>query len=369
MNFYEDMVDDNARTDAYEEALREVVTHGDVVVDIGTGPFALLACQAARAGAAKVFAIEVAPKAAKAARQFVKMSQDSWASNIELKEGASANVVLPTQADLVVHELIGLIAGCEGAALILRDAFTRHVKQSPRVLAGTWSVPSRARSWLVPVEIPTKKQLLAGGSSYGLKTDPLPQHRLVDSVDNFPFARCALAHPQCFEELDFARLTSDPTALTGKRVRQLKFVCDRPGVFGGFSIFITGEMTPRDVASADAAEAQDPASGYYFSADVPAPGVGFCSAWRDSHWGNLVIRLNLTSGNSLQVECGDIIEVDAIVDITPFQPIYSFRAAVRQQRGEWLESLPVLSGTLSQKLVHKSEWELSDRMLPHSPPS
>ena len=51
MQFYDDMVTDTARTEAYRQALREVVEDGDVVVDIGTGPFALLACQAAQAGA------------------------------------------------------------------------------------------------------------------------------------------------------------------------------------------------------------------------------------------------------------------------------------------------------------------------------
>lgn len=127
-------------------------------------------------------------------------------------------------------------------------------------------------------------------------------------------------------------------------------------------------MTPRAVASADAAETQNPAAGFFFSADVPAPGIGFCSAWQDSHWGNLVIRLNLVSGHAVQVERGDIIEVDATVDITPFQPIYAFHGTLRQQRGEKLECTEVVRGTLLQEVVHESRWELVDRMPPPSPP-
>merc|ERR1711865_212811 len=131
--------------------------------------------------------------------------------------------------------------------------------------------------------MPTKEQLIDAGSPDGYRRDPLPQDRSVIAIDNFPFASCAIAHPQCFEVLDFARLSSDPTALTGNRTRRLTFVSDRPGVFAGFAIFITGEMTPHAVASADVAETRDPASCNFYSSDVPAAGVGFCSAWQDSH--------------------------------------------------------------------------------------
>lgn len=277
-----------------------------------------------------------------------------------------ARTVLPVVADVVVHELIGLIAGCEGAAVIIRDAFARHAKESRRIAAGTWSVPARARSWLVPVEMPTQEQLIAAGSPDGYI--PLPQDKLVMAIDQFPFADCAIAFPQCFEVLDFARLPSDPTALIGERTRRLTFVSDRPAVLAGFAIFITGEMTPQAVASADAAETQAPALDSYFSHDAPAPGIGFCSAWRGSHWGNLFVRLNLVSGSALHVERGDTIEVDATVDLTPFQPIYSLRAALRQQRGEKMEHTDILNGILEQKSPHASFWQLSSHISPSPSP-
>lgn len=364
MQFYDDMVTDTARTEAYRQALHEVIEDGDVVVDIGTGPFALLACQAAQAGAGRVFAIEVDDKVAKAARQFLDKSSDPWTSKIEVKQGASANITLPTGADVVVHELIGLIAGCEGAATILRDAFTRYAKQTPRVAAGTWTVPARSRSWLVPVEIPTHQQLIDAGSPDGYRRDPLAEDKPVVAIDCFAFASCSLAHPQCFESLDFARLPSDPKALIGTRTHRMTFVCDRPGVFAAFAIFITGEMTPQAVAAADAAEIADPAACRYFSPDAPSPGIGFCSAWKDSHWGNLVVRLNLTSGKPVHVERGDVIEVDAVVDLTPFQPTYAFRAVLRKERGEKVECTEVLNGTLEQEYAHTFWWQLT----PAAPP-
>ena len=53
------MIADNARMDAYVEALRRAVGSDSVVVDIGagTGVFSLLACQF---GARRVYAIEPA---------------------------------------------------------------------------------------------------------------------------------------------------------------------------------------------------------------------------------------------------------------------------------------------------------------------
>merc|ERR1712050_222131 len=127
----------------------------------------------------------------------------------------------------------------------------------------------------------------------------------------------------------------------------------------GFAVFMTGEMTPRAVAASDKAEALDPAPCYYFSSDNPAPGVDFCSAWRDSHWGNLLVHLNLTSGKGMHVERGDVIEVDAGVDLTPFLPVYSFSATLEQTRGEKVVSTEVLNGILEQEPKSQSYWQLT----------
>merc|ERR1719281_1860337 len=84
MSQYDTMTADTTRTNAYSQALHEIVNDGDLVVDIGTGPFVLLARQAVRAGAGRVFALEANGDAAKAARRFRNTSPDSWTSKIEL---------------------------------------------------------------------------------------------------------------------------------------------------------------------------------------------------------------------------------------------------------------------------------------------
>lgn len=376
------MTADTARTNAYSQALQEVVNDGDLVVDIGTGPFVLLARQAVRAGAGRVFALEANGDAAKAAHLFRNTSSDSWTSKIELIEGASEAVTLPMAANVVVHELLGDIASRECAASILRDAFTRHVAQSPRVESGTWSVPARVRSWLVPAEMPSRflripTKYRSHGHGYS--------HCEELSFEEFPFTQCTLASPQFFEVLDFAR---GPEALTGESTRRLTFVVNRPGLLAGFAIFITAEMTPQAVASADAAETQnlmalhkwmdtakqavadasethdptalhkwmatakqaaasgsvdaagshDPStflhslvSSPLFSRSASPDGIGFCSAWSRSSWPNPFLRLHF----SQPVQPGDVIEVDATVDLTPLYPKYMITAALKQKRGLW----------------------------------
>ena len=61
---YQGMVDDEERTTLFAEAIRDALRRrpGAVVLDIGTGPQALLALIAGRAGAKKVYAVEVQPE-------------------------------------------------------------------------------------------------------------------------------------------------------------------------------------------------------------------------------------------------------------------------------------------------------------------
>ena len=77
------------------------------MLDIGTGPFAVLALIAARAGAKKVYAIEAQPKAAALARSAIKKARDVPDGVITVLEGFSTELTLPEKADLVVAEIIG----------------------------------------------------------------------------------------------------------------------------------------------------------------------------------------------------------------------------------------------------------------------
>ena len=70
--------DDTRRTPQFIKAIQERVRGRDglTVLDIGTGPFALFATVAARAGAKKVYAVEGNPEAADRARAFLAEQED-----------------------------------------------------------------------------------------------------------------------------------------------------------------------------------------------------------------------------------------------------------------------------------------------------
>ena len=98
-----------------------------VVVDIGTGPYALLALMAARAGAKRVCAIEASPWAARRARSCVERATDVPVGVVTVVDGLSTDVTLPEKADLLVAELVGSVCTEEGLLCSMRDAVERHV--------------------------------------------------------------------------------------------------------------------------------------------------------------------------------------------------------------------------------------------------
>ena len=97
------------------------------VVDVGTGPYALLALVAARAGAKKVFAIEVNAAAAASARTAVEKATDVPTGVVEVIEGFSTDITLPYKVDLFVGEVVGNMASEEGIVNTVRTIKINYV--------------------------------------------------------------------------------------------------------------------------------------------------------------------------------------------------------------------------------------------------
>ncbi|MBP2471650.1 protein arginine N-methyltransferase 1 [Crossiella equi] len=141
---YRFMLDDHLRNDRYAEAVARLAP-GRTVLDIGTGQEAVWALAAARAGAEHVWAVEVIPASARAAREAV--ARAGFADRVTVLEGLSTEVGLPTRADVCVSEIIGNLGGSEGAGAVLRDARERLVKP------GGAFIPHRSATTVVALDL------------------------------------------------------------------------------------------------------------------------------------------------------------------------------------------------------------------------
>jgi hypothetical protein len=221
---YKTMRDDAPRTAAYEAAIRKLAP-GKVVLDIGTGQFALLASIAAKAGARYVYAIEGNRQAFERAK--LAVAEQNLTDRIGVLHGYSANVSLrelpppPSAAhagvadtvdgewpgvQLVIHELLGEIAGMEGAAYAIADAHRRHVAtaQQPDAVAPRVSVPYGARSFVAPTAFPPPAYwsklpvpvIMTPGTTF-LKLWSYPTQSLLSEIRNSDSACVSMLCARC----------------------------------------------------------------------------------------------------------------------------------------------------------------------------
>ncbi|HEX9447052.1 MAG TPA: tetratricopeptide repeat protein, partial [Dongiaceae bacterium] len=107
------MINDVARNDAYDAALKRAVKPGDLVLEIGTGS-GVVAMMAARAGAAKVVTCEILPALAEAAVETI--ARNGYADKVAVINKKSTQLEigtdLPDKADVFVSELVntGMLA-------------------------------------------------------------------------------------------------------------------------------------------------------------------------------------------------------------------------------------------------------------------
>jgi protein arginine N-methyltransferase 1 len=123
-DFHHSMLADELRTTSFLSAIEATVNPGDIVVDIGTGT-GVLSVFAAKAGAARVYAIEQEPIIG-VAREIA--SRNGLSDIITFVEGSSLDVELPEKADVLITETIGNMALDEGIITWITDARDRFLK-------------------------------------------------------------------------------------------------------------------------------------------------------------------------------------------------------------------------------------------------
>lgn len=115
------MVRDEARTAAFQRAIERSVKPGDVVLDLGAGS-GILSLFAARAGAARVYAVERDPRTAAFAAELIR--RNGFDSVVRVLSGDVRAARIPERVNLIVSEWMGTIGIDEnmyGALLWARD--------------------------------------------------------------------------------------------------------------------------------------------------------------------------------------------------------------------------------------------------------
>jgi type I protein arginine methyltransferase len=141
---YGNMIADEVRMRAYEQALRLAITPGCTVLDIGTG-FGIHALLACRLGAGRVFAVEL-DDAIHLARDLA--ARNGYSDRIEFLHDLSTNITLPKRADVVVSDLRGVLPFFGHHIPAVADARRRHLADSGTMIS------ARDTLWAAVVESP-----------------------------------------------------------------------------------------------------------------------------------------------------------------------------------------------------------------------
>lgn len=225
---YYAMTSDERRNDSYRAAIAQHVP-GKTVVDIGTGPEALLARFCIEAGARHVYAIELLEATYLKAQ--ARLHQLGLQDRITLIHGDATKVTLPEPADVSVSEIVGAIGNAEGAASIING--TRHLLRP-----GAQVIPERSRTLFAPVQLPDS---LRANLGFG----PLARRyveRIFDanggpfdlrlSVRGLGYGDL-LAEPQSFEDFDYRDLVQP------EYQGEARFDITRAGRCDGFLVWLT----------------------------------------------------------------------------------------------------------------------------------
>jgi protein arginine N-methyltransferase 1 len=223
------MIGDDARMDAYAEAMRRAINPDSVVVDIGAGAgiFSLLACQF---GARRVYAIESAD-AIQIAREIAKVNQ--CVERIEFIQKLSTEVELPEKADIIISDIRGLLPFLGHHIPSIADARARFLKP------GGMLIPQRDDVWVAIVDAEESyKEYLNPWEKYGL--DMSAAKRVVTNTNGWRVKNISpdmmISPPQLWAKLDYSTI-SDPNVAGA-----LSFTADRDGDAHGMLVWFDATM-------------------------------------------------------------------------------------------------------------------------------
>mmetsp|Transcript_33019 Transcript_33019/g.60531 ORF Transcript_33019/g.60531 Transcript_33019/m.60531 type:complete len:459 (-) Transcript_33019:153-1529(-) len=314
MAIAEEARDDTRFSVAMAKAIRQRVegNKGLTVLEIGTGPFALFALVAARAGAKKVYALEANPATAKAAAEVVDDSNDIEEGQIQIIPGYSTAVKLPEKVDLVIAPLVGGIASEENILLAIKDAQRRHLKDpgNPRSY-----IPAGITTYVAPVSFALHSTVLAPPRYDELKGQPLRigcQDRIVQLQ----------AEPQVFESFKLSDAALPSASSWKPKQSPFRFKVSEERLLASKESY-SEVLRKEGLAEPERTEtAQATAAGFSGLAFWPrlllddsganvVDSRGPTGEEAKSHWPTL---LSLMTPVPKQVAAGDVIDIEAAVD-------------------------------------------------------
>ena len=195
---YDTLSHDERRNNKYRAVINRNVRN-KVVLDIGTGPDAILARLCVEGGAKRVYAIEVLEQTYRQAVAAIKsLGLDD---RIILIHGDSMQVQLPEKVDVCVSEIVGSIGGSEGAAPIINNAH-RWLKPDGVM------IPERSRTFVAAASLPDELLDNPGfsemGANYVARIFEQVGHPfdLRLCIRNFPESHL-ISKTEIFEDLNF----------------------------------------------------------------------------------------------------------------------------------------------------------------------
>lgn len=225
---YHAMTSDERRNIAYRAAMAAMVP-GRVVLEVGTGPEALLSRFCVEAGARKVYAIEKLEDSFN--RATARVRELGLEDRITVIHGDATEVTLPEPAEVCVSEIVGAIGGSEGSAVIMNGV-------RPLLAPDARMIPPRSTTLYGPVQLTdTLRQRLGFGPLAGRYV-----HRIFEEI-GYPFdlRLCVrgldrshlLAEPLPFEDFDYRGPVDPEYRYEGE------FALTRDGRFDGFLVWLT----------------------------------------------------------------------------------------------------------------------------------
>src|SRR5579871_5337269 len=260
LNYHRLLLEDATRMDAFERAIRALVRPGDVVLDLGAGT-GILAMLAARAGAARVHAVE-STAIARIAKQLV--AHNGLDGRVVVHQADLARMEPPEAVDLVIGDFLGRFLVDDGMLGAVAAA-ARWMKPGARFS------PSRVRLVVAPVgdHIVEAIDSLAAGY-YGIDFAPAAAYALNQGYHATIEPAWLMAEPATFATVEPPRADSP---LDGEMAFSL-----RAGELRGLAGWFEATLAPDVLLST-------------------APGI-------DTHWGQYLLPLPSTN-----VRAGDLLRV------------------------------------------------------------